>query len=204
MTNPTVLIVEDEAPLDAMLRYNLEKEGFQVCKAGDGEEELAEIAARKPDIVLLDWMLPLVSNIEVCREIRRSPKVRPMPVRTRPGHAKGAVDLARVYRPARADQHRVFRETSPTEQSNGLHEFHGGGVQPHSCLARRDVGACVRCDAFGRSSYEKDSATRCLTIMNGLLSNSSQKSVGLQERESESEAQVGLTRCYRGRPLFAI
>jgi two-component system, OmpR family, phosphate regulon response regulator PhoB len=80
MTNPTVLIVEDEAPLDAMLRYNLEKEGFQVCKAGYGEEELAEIAARKPDIVLLDWMLPLVSNIEVCREIRRSPKVRPMPV----------------------------------------------------------------------------------------------------------------------------
>ena len=80
MTKPTVLIVEDEAPLDPMLRYNLEKEGFQVCKAGDGEEGLAEIAERKPDIVLLDWMLPLVSGIELCRERRRSPRVRPVPV----------------------------------------------------------------------------------------------------------------------------
>jgi len=61
MTKPTVLIVEDEVPLVTMLRYNLEKEGFQVCEAGDGEEALVQIAERKPDIVLLDWMLPLVS-----------------------------------------------------------------------------------------------------------------------------------------------
>src|SRR5262249_54052360 len=65
MTKPTVLIVEDEAPLVMMLRYNLEKEGFQVSEAGDGEEALVQIAERKPDIVLLDWMLPLVSGIEV-------------------------------------------------------------------------------------------------------------------------------------------
>ena len=58
MTKPTVLIVEDEAPLVTMLRYNLEKEGFDVCEAGDGEEALMQIAERKPDIVLLDWMLP--------------------------------------------------------------------------------------------------------------------------------------------------
>ena len=51
MTKPTVLIVEDEAPLVTMLRYNLEKEGFQVCEAGDGEEALVQIAERKPDIV---------------------------------------------------------------------------------------------------------------------------------------------------------
>ena len=48
MTKPTVLIVEDEAPLVTMLRYNLEKEGFQVCEAGDGEEALVQIAERKP------------------------------------------------------------------------------------------------------------------------------------------------------------
>jgi two-component system phosphate regulon response regulator PhoB len=77
---PLVLIVEDEAALVTMLRYNLEKEGFAVCEAGDGEEALVQIAERKPDVVLLDWMLPLVSGIEVCRQIRRSPNSRTLPV----------------------------------------------------------------------------------------------------------------------------
>ncbi|MBV9687499.1 MAG: phosphate regulon transcriptional regulator PhoB [Alphaproteobacteria bacterium] len=80
MTKPLVLVVEDEAPLVTMLRYNLEKEGFQVCEANDGEEALVQIAERKPDLVLLDWMLPLVSGIEVCRRIRRSPETRSLPV----------------------------------------------------------------------------------------------------------------------------
>jgi two-component system, OmpR family, phosphate regulon response regulator PhoB len=80
MSKPVVLIVEDEAPLVMLLRYNLEKEGFQVCEAADGEEALVQIAERKPDVVLLDWMLPLVSGIEVCRRIRRSPETRALPV----------------------------------------------------------------------------------------------------------------------------
>jgi two-component system, OmpR family, phosphate regulon response regulator PhoB len=80
MTKPLVLIVDDEAPLVTLLRYNLEKEGFEVCSAGDGEEALVQIAERKPDILLLDWMLPLVSGIEVCRQIRRSPQTRALPV----------------------------------------------------------------------------------------------------------------------------
>jgi two-component system phosphate regulon response regulator PhoB len=75
-----VLIVEDEAALVAMLRYNLEKEGFDVCAATDGEEALIQIAERKPDAVLLDWMLPLVSGIEVCRQIRRAPASRALPI----------------------------------------------------------------------------------------------------------------------------
>jgi len=77
---PLVLIVEDEAPLVALLRYNLEKEGFAVAEAADGEEALLQIAERRPDAVLLDWMLPLVSGIEVCRQIRRAPATRSMPV----------------------------------------------------------------------------------------------------------------------------
>jgi two-component system phosphate regulon response regulator PhoB len=77
---PLVLIVEDEAALVTMLRYNLEKEGFTVCEASDGEEALVQIAERKPDVVLLDWMLPLVSGIEVCRQIRRSPASRTLPI----------------------------------------------------------------------------------------------------------------------------
>ena len=84
MSKPLVLIVEDEAPLVTLLRYNLEKEGFDVSEAADGEEALVQIAEHKPDIVLLDWMLPLVSGIEVCRQIRRMPQ----PHFTR-GHADG-------------------------------------------------------------------------------------------------------------------
>jgi two-component system phosphate regulon response regulator PhoB len=80
MSKPVVLIVEDEAPLVLLLRYNLEREGFEVCEAADGEEALVQIAERKPDIVLLDWMLPLVSGIEVCRRIRRAPETRTLPV----------------------------------------------------------------------------------------------------------------------------
>ena len=80
MTRPLVLIVEDEAPLVTMLRYNLEKEGFAVAEAGDGEEALLQIAERRPDIVLLDWMLPHVSGLEICRQIRRSPRTKSLPV----------------------------------------------------------------------------------------------------------------------------
>ena len=80
MTKPRVLIVEDEAPLVTLLRYNLEKEGFDVSEAADGEEALVRIAEHQPDIVLLDWMLPLVSGIEVCRQIRRVPQTRTLPV----------------------------------------------------------------------------------------------------------------------------
>ncbi|MBV8777202.1 MAG: phosphate regulon transcriptional regulator PhoB [Alphaproteobacteria bacterium] len=77
---PMVLIVEDEAPLVTLLRYNLEKEGFAVASAADGEEAMLQIAENKPDAVLLDWMLPLVSGLEVCRQIRRSPATRALPI----------------------------------------------------------------------------------------------------------------------------
>lgn len=79
-TKPMVLVVEDEAALATMLRYNLEKQGFRVDEAVDGQEALTRIAESKPDIVLLDWMLPVMSGIEVCRQIRRSPQTRDLPV----------------------------------------------------------------------------------------------------------------------------
>ena len=77
---PVILIVEDEAPLVTMLRYNLEREGFAVDEAANGEEALLRIAERRPDAVLLDWMLPHVSGLEVCRQIRRAPSTRSLPV----------------------------------------------------------------------------------------------------------------------------
>lgn len=80
MLKPLILVVEDEAPLVTMLRYNLEKQGFRVEEAADGQEALTRIAEVKPDLVLLDWMLPAMSGIEVCRQIRRKPGTRDLPV----------------------------------------------------------------------------------------------------------------------------
>ncbi len=80
MARPLVLVVEDEAALATMLRYNLEKQGFRVDEAADGQEALSRISETTPDIVLLDWMLPAMSGLEVCRQIRRRPATRDLPV----------------------------------------------------------------------------------------------------------------------------
>jgi len=75
-----VLVIEDEAALVTLLRYNLEREGFAVTEARDGEEALLLAREHKPDLVLLDWMLPHVSGIEVCRQLRRLPDTRSVPI----------------------------------------------------------------------------------------------------------------------------
>jgi two-component system phosphate regulon response regulator PhoB len=80
ITQPVILIVEDEVALVTLLRYNLEREGFRVLEAGNGEEALLLIKEQRPDLVLLDWMLPILSGIEICRQIRRSPEHRLTPV----------------------------------------------------------------------------------------------------------------------------
>lgn len=77
---PIVLVVEDEAALVTLLRYNLEKQGFRVEEAVDGAEALRKIAEVGPDLVLLDWMLPTMSGLEVCRHIRRRPDLRTLPI----------------------------------------------------------------------------------------------------------------------------
>ena len=77
---PLVLVVEDEPDLVTLLKYNLEKEGFRPLTAGDGEEALLLANEQTPNIVLLDWMLPLMSGLEVCRQLRRNPKTRDVPI----------------------------------------------------------------------------------------------------------------------------
>ena len=77
---PSVLIVEDEAPLQKLLAYNLEAAGFEVVQAYDGEEALTLVDERVPDLVLLDWMLPQLSGLEVCRRLRRRPATAGLPV----------------------------------------------------------------------------------------------------------------------------
>lgn len=78
--SPLVLVVEDEAAIATLLRYNLEKQGFRVDEASDGQEALTRISEQRPDLVLLDWMLPTLSGIEVCRQIRRRRETRELPV----------------------------------------------------------------------------------------------------------------------------
>lgn len=79
-SKPYILIVEDEAPLVTLLRYNLEKQGFRVEDVGDGGEALTRITETPPDLLLLDWMLPTMSGIEVCRQLRRRPANRNLPI----------------------------------------------------------------------------------------------------------------------------
>jgi two-component system phosphate regulon response regulator PhoB len=78
--NSRILIVEDEPAIVELLRYNLGREGFAVAAVEDGEEALVAIADAPPDLVLLDWMLPHVSGLEVCRQLRRKPETRDVPV----------------------------------------------------------------------------------------------------------------------------
>ncbi len=77
---PHILVVEDEKALVELLRYNFEKAGFRVSAAGDGEAALAAVADDQPDLVILDWMLPQVSGLEVCRQIRRRKATRNLPI----------------------------------------------------------------------------------------------------------------------------
>ena len=77
---PYVLVMEDEDALATLLSYNLKKEGYRVVVAADGEEGMLQIEERLPDLVLLDWMLPKLSGIEVCRRIRGKSETRNMPI----------------------------------------------------------------------------------------------------------------------------
>ena len=77
---PYILVMEDEDALSTLLQYNLEKEGYDVVIAADGEEGLVQIDEGQPDLVLLDWMLPKVSGIEVCRRLRGRAETRNLPI----------------------------------------------------------------------------------------------------------------------------
>jgi len=77
---PHILVVEDEDALSELLQYNLKKEGFRVSVAADGEEALILVEERQPDVVVLDWMLPKISGIEVCRRLRSRQESRNLPI----------------------------------------------------------------------------------------------------------------------------
>ncbi len=77
---PFILVVEDEPPLVEVIRYNLESNGYRVAVAEDGEEAMLRVVEEPPDLVVLDWMLPKMSGIEVCRQLRRGAETRGLPI----------------------------------------------------------------------------------------------------------------------------
>jgi len=77
---PHILVVEDEEALATLLQYNLDKEGYRIELCADGEEALIRIDEKLPDLVVLDWMLPSVSGIEVCRRLRQRSQTRNLPI----------------------------------------------------------------------------------------------------------------------------
>ena len=80
MQTPSVLVVEDEPAQREILAYNLEAEGFRVQQADNGEEALLIVAEETPDLIVLDWMLPNVSGIEVCRRLKSRAETKAVPI----------------------------------------------------------------------------------------------------------------------------
>lgn len=135
--NSTVLIVEDEVAIVTMLRYNLEREGFKVLATGDGEEAVNIVREQNPDIIVLDWMLPGMTGVEVCKQLRWDQQTKNIPIimlsargeegdRIR-GLDSGADDyMVKPFSPSEliARIHAVFRRIRPSLSEKVL-EFSG-------------------------------------------------------------------------------
>jgi two-component system phosphate regulon response regulator PhoB len=79
-TLPRILIIEDERSLTKVLAYNLQREGYEVVLAHDGQEGLRKAQTLLPDLILLDLMLPVMGGLEVCRELRAGERTREIPI----------------------------------------------------------------------------------------------------------------------------
>jgi len=80
MIEPKIMVVEDEEPLGVLLRYNLESEGYQVEIVPRGDEAEIRLRENVPDLLVLDWMLPALSGIELCRRLRMRPETERLPI----------------------------------------------------------------------------------------------------------------------------
>ena len=80
MSDPHILLVEDDMALAELISWHFEKQGFQVTQTPDGEEALLLVAERRPDIILLDWMIENLSGVEVCRRLRRESDTSNIPI----------------------------------------------------------------------------------------------------------------------------
>ena len=80
LSYPKILIIEDELSQIELIHYNLKKEGYEVFTSHDGEDGLMQASEVLPDLILLDWMIPKISGVEVCRRLRRSSLTKEIPV----------------------------------------------------------------------------------------------------------------------------
>src|ERR1700736_5282376 len=95
--NARNLVVEDEEALTTLLRYNLDAEGYEVETVGRGDDADTRLKERVPDLIVLDWMLPGLSGIELCRRLRARPETKQLPIimlTARGGESEGVRGLA--------------------------------------------------------------------------------------------------------------
>ena len=154
MTKPRILIIEDERALQEVLTYNLEREGFEVSVASDGQDGVRRARSFEPDVILLDLMLPVIDGLEVCRQLRADAKtqgIRILMLTARSeevdeivGFNMGADDY--VTKPFKVKPliHRIkalLRRTTADQQSREFVSIHGIEVDRvhHTAKARGQI-----------------------------------------------------------------
>jgi phosphate regulon transcriptional regulator PhoB len=146
-----VLLIEDDRDIVELVRYNLEREGFQVAAATDGATGLAQIRKAPPDILLLDLMLPKISGLDICKEIRRDTSLNRLPILMLTARGEeadrvvglemGADDyVTKPFSPRElgARVKALLRRTEPTNEPRRVIEARGLTIDPSSYRVARD------------------------------------------------------------------
>src|ERR1700722_16287266 len=146
-----VLLIEDDRDIVELVRYNLEREGFQVAAANDGATGLVQVRKSPPDMLLLDLMLPKLSGLEICRDIRRDQALNRLPILMLTARGEeadrvvglemGADDyVTKPFSPRElgARVKALLRRTEPATESPRVIEARGLSIDPSSYRAARD------------------------------------------------------------------
>jgi len=146
-----VLLIEDDRDIVELVRYNLEREGFQVAAATDGASGLAQVRKTPPDILLLDLMLPKLSGLDICKEIRRDTSLNRLPILMLTARGEeadrvvglemGADDyVTKPFSPRElgARVKALLRRTEPTNEPRRVIESRGLSIDPSSYRVARD------------------------------------------------------------------
>jgi two-component system phosphate regulon response regulator PhoB len=147
-----VLLIEDDRDIVELVRYNLEREGFQVASAMDGASGLAQIRKTPPDILLLDLMLPKLSGLDICKEIRRDTSLNKLPILMLTARGEeadrvvglemGADDyVTKPFSPRElgARVKALLRRTEPVNEPRRVIESRGLSIDPSSYRVTRDT-----------------------------------------------------------------
>ena len=148
-TSPRILIVEDEEALTLLLRYNLEAAGYDVETVARGDEADVRFKERPPDLVILDWMLPGLSGIELCRRLR-----------ARPGHPAAPDHHADRARRGKRARPRPLDRRRRLHRQAVLGSGAAGAGRARCCAARRRSGSPTSCRLASSSSTARRSASR--------------------------------------------